>query len=207
MIDFRLYLITDRKLLGKGRLESVVDEACRAGVRAIQLRDKDLDSLSLYETAKEIRTVTTKHRAKLLINDRVDIAIALHLDGVHCPDEGFHPGTAARLLGETAIIGVSTHSLSRALEAEKDGADFITFGPVFHTPSKARYGRPQGTAALREVASAVRIPVLAIGGITPRNAASCLENGATGIAVISALIESTDIPRTVSEFESALGSL
>ena len=207
MIDFRLYLITDRKLLKGVRLESVVEQACRAGVRAVQLREKDLDSLSLYETALRLRAVTEANDATFLVNDRVDIAMAVGADGVQCPEQGFQPEMAAGLLGESAIVGASTHSLEHARVAAREGVDFITFGPIFHTPSKARYGDPKGLNALREVASAVRIPVLAIGGITPQKTASCLSHGAAGVAVISALLASPDIVRTVTEFKDALGSL
>jgi thiamine-phosphate pyrophosphorylase len=207
MIDFRLYLVTDRHVSSTRSLGDAVSEACRAGVRAVQLREKDLDAKSLYELGLELRRTAASHDARLLINDRVDIAMAVDADGIHCPEDGFPPVYARRVAGKPVVIGASTHSLERALEAEKAEADFITFGPVFETPSKTKYGPPQGLETLRQVASAVHIPVFAIGGITPERAKACIEHGARGIAVVSAVLASTDIARTVGEFAKILGAL
>jgi len=207
MTDFRLYLVTDRRLVTARPLEDAVADACRAGVRAVQLREKDLDAKSLFELALRLRRIASSSRAALLVNDRADIARAAGAAGVHCPQEGFTPAVARRILGERAIIGVSTHSLEAALEAEKHGADFITFGPVFETPSKFQYGAPQGLPALRAIASAVRTPVYAIGGITPARAKICLDHGAWGVAVVSAILGSADIERAVRDFEQAMGGL
>ena len=207
MIDFRLYLVTDRRLATACPLEDAVADACRAGVRAVQLREKDLDAKSLFELALRLRRIASSSAAELLVNDRADIARAADADGVHCPEDGFPPAVARRILGERAVIGASAHSLVAALEAEEHGADFITFGPVFETPSKLKYGAPQGLGKLRDVASAVRIPVLAIGGITPQRAKICLEHGAWGVAVVSAILGSADVPRAVADFEKALGGL
>jgi len=109
--------------------------------------------------------------------------------------------------GENTLVGVSTHSVVRAVHAETEGADFITFGPVFETASKLHYGEPQGLEKLNEVSSSVNIPVFAIGGVTPERAKACMAQGAWGVAVVSSILASTDIGRTVSEFERALGSL
>ena len=207
MIEFRLYLVTDRRLVTARPLEDAVADACRAGVRAVQLREKDLDAKSLFELALRLRRIASSSRAALLVNDRADIARAACADGVHCPEGGFPPAVARRILGERAIIGVSTHSLEAALEAEKHGADFITFGPVFETPSKFKYGAPQGLERLGDVATAVRIPVFAIGGITPERVRMCLDCGARGVAVVSAILGSADIERAVRDFEQALGGL
>jgi thiamine-phosphate pyrophosphorylase len=205
--DFRVYLVTDSRLVRSGSLEDAVGAACRAGIRAVQLREKDLDARSLHDLARRLRAVTSAHGAALFVNDRVDIAIASGADGVHCPEIGFPPALARRVAHGRLVVGASTHSLARALDAEQEGADFITFGPVFDTPSKSGYGPPQGLERLRRVAGAVRIPVLAIGGISPPRATRCLEYGASGVAVVSAILSSTDIAETVKEFETALGSL
>ena len=207
MIDFRLYLVTDRRLAVSRSLEDVVGDACRAGVRAVQLREKDLDARSLLDLAARTRRITSSSDTALLINDRVDIALACGAGGVHCPEAGFPPADARRVFGEGAIVGVSTHSLGAALDAKKNGADFITFGPIFDTPSKTKYGAPLGLGALRDVTSAVRLPVFAIGGITPERARSCLDYGARGVAVISAVLGAPNIARAVGEFEQALGGL
>ena len=207
MVDFRLYLVTDRRILGTRPLEDAVDEACRGGVRAVQLREKDLDAKSLYDLAVRLRRTTASRGAALLVNDRLDVAMAVGADGVHSPENGFPPPVARRVAGRHALIGVSAHSLERAREVEKEGADFITFGPVFETPSKMKYGPPQGLEMLRKVTGEVRIPVFAIGGITPERAGQCIGRGARGIAVVSAILASNDIARTLRDFEKVLGTL
>ena len=207
MVDFRLYLVTDRRSSKVRPLEDAVDEACRGGVRAVQLREKDLDAKSLYDLAVRLRRTTASRGAALLVNDRMDIAMAVGADGIHSPENGFPPPVVRRLAGRHALIGVSAHSLERAREVEKEGADFITFGPVFETPSKMKYGPPQGLEMLRKVTGEVRIPVFAIGRITPERAGQCIGCGARGVAVVSAILASIDIARTLREFETALGTL
>jgi thiamine-phosphate pyrophosphorylase len=225
MIDFRLYLVTDRRVLKAGSLESAVHDACKAGVGAIQLREKDLDAKSLHHLAVGLRRITAESHTALFVNDRVDVAMAVDADGVHCPESGFTPAAARRVIGmrrpkdesfpprvrptdgEHALIGASTHSVEAAIHAEKDGADFITFGPVFETASKLHYGEPQGLEKLREVSSSVRIPVFAIGGVTSERAKVCVAEGAWGVAVVSSIFASTDIGRAVREFDRALGGL
>jgi len=215
MIDFRLYLITDRRVC-PGRsdgipdtetLETALETACRAGVRAVQLREKDLDGKTIYEMAARIRESTTAHGSKLFINDRVDIALALGADGVHCPEHGFPVLDAAKLLGPSRTIGASVHSLDGARRAEDLGADFVTFGPVFATPSKTAYGPPQGLDALGGVAGSVGVPVFAIGGVTPERAAACLDHGAAGVALISSILGADDIAAAVRDFEAVMGTL
>jgi thiamine-phosphate pyrophosphorylase len=207
MVDFRLYLVTDRRLVAPRSLEEAVGDACRAGVRAVQLREKDLDAKDLLDLAIRLRTVTSSSGTALLINDRADISLACGGDGVHLPEAGF-PAVAARsVLRAGALVGVSAHSLGAALAAEDNAVDFITFGPVFETRSKERYGEPLGLTALHQAASTVRIPVFAIGGITPERARVCLAHGARGVAVISAVLGAPDIARSVGELEKALGGL
>jgi thiamine-phosphate pyrophosphorylase len=207
MVDFRLYLVTDRRLVAPRSLEEAVDQACRAGVRAVQLREKDLDAKDLLDLAARLRAITSSSGTALLINDRADISLACGGDGVHLPEAGFPAVAARRVLRAGAVVGVSAHSLGAALAAEDNAADFITFGPVFETPSKRQYGEPLGLAALRQAASTVRIPVFAIGGITPQRTRACLDQGAHGVAVISAILGAPDIARAVGDFEKALGGL
>jgi thiamine-phosphate pyrophosphorylase len=207
MVDFRLLLITDRNLAASGSLETVVENACKAGVRAVQLREKDLDSRSLLELALRLREITSAHGACLFVNDRVDIALAAQADGIHRPEDGFPVPMAKRLLGKPALIGASTHSLERVQQMQTDRADYVTFGPLFETPSKRKYGPPQGLSTLRAVSHAVDIPVFALGGITPERAADCLGAGAAGVAVISAIVGSIDVQGVIGEFRAAMGSL
>jgi thiamine-phosphate pyrophosphorylase len=206
MIDFKLYLVTSRSACVSGPLESVVDQACGAGVRAVQLREKDLSGGDLHNLAVKMREVTRRNEARLFINERADIALGVGADGVHCTESGL-PVDLARRLCPDGLVGASSHSLERAAEAGTAGADFVLFGPVFPTPSKAKYGDPQGLDALAAVARGVGVPVFAIGGITPDNARLCLEKGAAGVGVISAILSAEDVPAVVEAFRSSLGSL
>ena len=191
-IAFNLYLITDRKGCAGRPLATVVEEAFRGGVRALQLREKDLPGRDLYEAAVEMRELTLRHGAQLFINDRVDIAMAVEADGVHLGESGIPAKVARKLLGKEKLIGVSCHSLESALSAQERGADFITCGPVFHTPSKAAYGEPVGLPLLAEVARSTNIPVIAIGGIKRGNIVEVMAAGVKGIALISAVIAAAD---------------
>jgi len=186
--DFRVYLITDRRQTNGRPLLEVLEQAFRGGVRAVQVREKDLSGRELYELAEQVRDLARGFEAQVLINDRVDIALALKLDGVHVPVSGFPVAEARKLLGPKRLIGASTHSLLEAEAAEQAGADFITFGPVYATASKARYGPPVGAAALAETMERVSIPVYALGGVAVNNLAEIGRAGAFGIAMISAIL-------------------
>jgi len=191
-IDFSLYLITDRhQALGRG-LEFVVEEALRGGVRAVQLREKDLSSKELYELAYDLRKVTARHNARLIINDRVDIALAVDADGVHLGNRSMPTYKVRRLLGEKKLIGVSCHNKVQATSAQEAGADFITYGPVYFTPSKAGMGEPLGVERLEAVTKLLHIPVFALGGIKEANCAEVMAHGAHGVALISAILASED---------------
>ena len=155
-VDFNLYLITDRGQTAGRDLLAVVEEALSGGVRAVQLREKALPAREYFELARAMRALTARYGARLLINDRVDIALAVGADGVHLPEAGLPLSVARELLGPAKLIGVSCHSLDTALDAERQGADFITFGPVFFTPSKARYGEPVGVALLAGAVQSLR---------------------------------------------------
>ena len=197
-IDFNLYLITGRgETLGRN-LEFVVEEALRGGVRAIQLREKDLSTKELYETAHELRRLTSRYGAKLFINDRVDIALAVDADGVHIGAGSLPIYKVRRLLGERKLIGVSCHNQVQAITAQEMGADFITFGPVFHTASKAPYGDPLGVEKLRAINDLLQIPVFGLGGINLKNCAQVVSSGVRGIALISAILSASE-PRDAAK--------
>ncbi|HTN49702.1 MAG TPA: thiamine phosphate synthase, partial [Burkholderiaceae bacterium] len=182
----------------RGRpLLDVVDAALAGGVDAIQLREKDLSGAALLELAGRLREVTHRYGARLLINDRIDIALACEADGVHLPADSFASTDARRLLGNNRLLGVSTHSVQQARAAAAGGADFIVFGPVFETPSKRAFGTPVGLDALAQAAQAVTLPVLAIGGLSVERVASVLQRGARGVAVVAALLEADD-PRAAA---------
>ncbi len=191
-LDFDLYVITDRQQTAGRALTDVVAAALRGGARAFQLREKDLPPRDLYPLSRELRALTRQCGARLLINDRIDLALAVEADGIHLTTSSLPTAVARQLLGSDRLIGVSTHSLAEAQAAEHGGADFLVFGPVFFTPSKAPYGQPVGLEALRAVRSAVKLPMLAIGGIKKTNLPQVMEAGADGIAVISAVIAADD---------------
>lgn len=192
-VDFNLYLITDRHQVAAGQtLLTAVAAALAGGVKAVQLREKDLSAAELFPLARELRALTSQYQAKLLINDRIDVALAAAADGVQLGAHSLPTWVARQLLGPDRLIGVSTHSLRQIAAATEQGADFVTFGPVYATPSKAAYGRPQGLAALSEACRQTRLPLFALGGITlPRRREVWLA-GAGGVALISAIIGSDD---------------
>jgi thiamine-phosphate pyrophosphorylase len=205
-LDFELYVVTDRQLTGGRPLRLVVEAALRGGARAFQLREKDLSPRELYPLALEMRQLTRAYGARLLINDRVDVALAVDADGVHLTTTSLPASIARRVLGPGRLLGVSTHTLAEAQAAAEEGADFLVFGPVFFTPSKAPYGEPVGLDALRAVRVAVRSPILAIGGIKKANLDQVLAAGADGIAVISAIISADDPMAASQDLLAALRS-
>jgi thiamine-phosphate pyrophosphorylase len=191
-IGFNLYLITDRNITGSRPLLSVVEEALKGGALAVQLREKDLPTRELYELAYELRKVTNRYGAKLLINDRIDIALAVEADGIHLGHNSLPIYKARKLMGDKKLIGVSCHNLVNAITAQEKGADFITFGPVYFTPSKAVYGKPLGVDKLENVSHMLQIPVFAIGGIKAANTLEVTAADASGIALISAVLAADD---------------
>lgn len=205
-VDFRLYLISNRRQTGGRPLVAALQAAAQAGVRAVQLREKDLNPREQYALAEEVRSVLDPLGAHLLLNDRADVACAAGAAGVHLATTSLTP-QAVRRCHPSMLIGVSTHTLVEATFAEASGADFITFGPVLFTPSKAAYGEPRGLEALRAVCAAVSIPVFALGGITPERVSDCLHAGAHGVAAISALLDVPSIPDAVAAFRAELGDL
>jgi thiamine-phosphate pyrophosphorylase len=193
-VDFSLYLITDRHQTHSRDLSAVIEQALQGGVQAIQLREKDLPTDAFCQLAMELRQITERYGAKLLINGRADIARDVRADGLHLPEGADSIAAARHLIGPERLIGMSCHSLNAARAAEAAGADFITFGPVFSTPSKAVYGSPVGLQPLAEAAATLDIPVFALGGINRSNILQALETGARGAALISAIL-AADQPR------------
>lgn len=189
---FSLYLISDRHQTCGRPLAEVVFRALEGGVRAVQLREKDLSGTELFRLALEIRRLTSYFGARLIINDRPDIALAVEADGVHIGINSLPVAAARKVLGGDKIIGYSAHGINEALRAQAEGANFVTFGPVYPTPSKAQYGEPCGVKKLADAAAALDIPVLALGGISPANLTELLSAKISGIAVISAIMAAAD---------------
>lgn len=194
---FRLYLITDRNQTGGRPLIDVVKEALDGGVKAVQLREKDLPIRELLRLAEEMRKITKEAGAMLFINRRIDAAMAVEADGIHLGQTDLPVDVVRKIVGNRFMIGVSTHNLNEAKEAEASSADFITFGPVYETPLKLKYGRPVGVEALKRVKSGVSIPVYAIGGIKSGNIEQILGTGADGVALISAIIGAKEPKKAV----------
>lgn len=170
----------------------VLEQALDGGVKAIQLREKDLDGKQIFLLAEKLRRLCSRYRAALVINDRIDVALAVDADGVQLSRTAVPIPAARELLGTRRIIGASTHSLEEATEAARGGADFVLFGPVYFTPTKAAYGAPQGVAALKKIVANISLPVYAIGGIKPDNVEAIMGTGVRGIALISAVLAAAD---------------
>lgn len=191
-----LLVVTDRHATRGRHLLDVIRESLAGGARWFQLREKDQGGGELFTVATELVAEIHALGGRLLINDRIDVALAVGADGVVLPAASFPSDVARRLLGPRAILGRSTHSAAEVERAAADGCDFVLFGPLFATPSKEAYGPPRGLAGLREAVNHP-IPVVAIGGITHAGAPAALDAGAAGIAVIREVI-AADSPREAS---------
>jgi thiamine-phosphate pyrophosphorylase len=205
-INFRLYVVTDRQQTAGRALEEVIVAAARAGAGAIQLREKDLSACDLYALGARLQAALSSYGVPLLINDRLDVALALDAAGVHLAGHSLPTAVARRVLGAGKLLGVSTHSVEEARRAAEDGADFIVFGPVFTTPSKVAYGPPQGLQHLTTVVGAVHIPVIAIGGIDHTNLPQVVQAGAYGVAMIRAVLAAPDPYKATRQLREAFAA-
>lgn len=186
-----LCLVTDRQYARGRPLSDLVSEAVEGGVNVIQLREKDLAAGELLALAEAIRDVTRKSNALFLVNDRVDVALAASADGVELGEEAMPVQAVRRIAGQRLLIGRSVHSLDGAREAEAQGADFLVVGTIFESSSHSG-ARTAGLELLAQVRQSVNIPFLAIGGVNASNVAQVMAQGATGIAVITAILDSND---------------
>jgi thiamine-phosphate pyrophosphorylase len=203
-VNFRLLLITDRTQVGGRSLPSVVRQAVGAGLPAVQLRERDLSTRELLSLAQEVRSITSSHAVPLIVNDRADLTMALDLQGVHLRSDSLPPLPVRQLIGPRRLIGVSTHSVEDVRRADRSGADYVLFGPIFETPSKRSFGPPLGLTLLADACRQSSIPVLAIGGITCQRVRDVRLAGAYGVAVIGALLTRDDVGEAVREFTRAL---
>ncbi|MDH4162507.1 MAG: thiamine phosphate synthase [Nitrospirota bacterium] len=202
-IDFRLYLITDRHATKKPLIEAV-RLALEGGVRAIQLREKDMPVRELLALAKDMRQLTKEFQAKLFINDRVDVAVNVDADGVHVGHSSIPVDAVRSIVGSGMLIGASTHNKSEAITAQDDGADFVTFGPIFETPSKKKYGAPVGLCELKELKKNINIPIFGLGGIKCGNIIRVIGCGADGISMISAILAAEDVKKAAENILEAM---
>ena len=192
-----LCYITDRSQLQEGLLPRIAD-ALQAGVDLIQIREKDLVGRDLYKLCAEVLRLPNPHGTKILVNARADVALAAGAHGLHLPSTSPPPSAFRGILPDDFLIGVSCHSLGDIRRAEAESADYVVFGPVFETPSKTHYGLPQKIERLYQACAAVDLPVLALGGITGYNVASCLQVGVAGIAGISLFQTEKDLSAIVT---------
>lgn len=203
-VDFSLYLITDRRQTAGRPLVPLLRQAVRAGLRAIQLRERDLTDRALLALAGEALPCLREAGCRLLVNDRADLALALEADGLHLRSDGLPVRVARRLVGSGRLIGVSAHSVEEVIRAEEDGADFAVLGPVYDTPSKRGYGAPIGLRPIEEAGRRCRMPVLAIGGVTAARVREVRAAGAAGVAVVSAILAAPDVEAATRALLAAL---
>ena len=194
-----LYAIADT--LGRPELSflGLAEQICAGGARLLQLRVKDRPTREFLTIAQEVRTICHRYGSLLIINDRADIALAVEADGVHVGQEDLPLAAARKVLGPGKLIGVSTHDPAQALAAGRGGADYLGFGPLFGTSTKATGYSARGLDQLREVRALVSLPIVAIGGITAERAPAVLAAGADAVAMISELVLANDITAKVRE--------
>lgn len=194
------YFITDSALSLNGNL-SDVGAAVKAGVCFVQFREKKGTTLSLYKEALALREECRGTKTKFLVNDRIDIALAVDADGVHIGQEDIPLDAARKILGRNKIIGVTVHTLAEALEAEKIGADYLGVAPIFATTTKEDAKEPCGIETLTKIRKAVSIPIAAIGGINLKNAESVIQAGADMICAISAVVTKSNVLEEIMKFQ------
>jgi thiamine-phosphate pyrophosphorylase len=204
MDELALCLVTDRTGTRERDLVTIVLACLAAGLPAVQVREKDLGAAELATLCRRLREPARASGALLIVNDRVDVALAVGADAVQRTHASLSIADIRAVADKRLRIGASVHALDEARAAEEAGADWLVFGPIFDTPSKRRYGPPQGLAALERVASAVRVPVIAIGGMTPERVADVRRAGARGVGVISAILAAASPAEATRRFLDAL---
>ena len=203
IIDYSLYLVADAEFAAGCDLPGLVDAAVDGGVTVVQLRAKRLEGAAFAALASELAGRLTRRGVPLLVNDRVDVALACGAAGVHLGQEDLTVAAARRLLGPDAAIGVSVNTPEEARRAERDGADYVGAGPAYATNTKDTPLDILGPAGIELIKRATRLPVVAIGGLTAASAAEMAAAGADGIAVVSAILGASDARRAAAELVSA----
>ena len=191
-VDYTLYLVTDRELMSCKTIEESVSLAIEGGVSVVQLREKNCSSREFYELALRVKQITEPHKIPLIINDRIDIALAANADGVHLGQSDIPCREARKILGADKIIGVSAALPEEAAKAQADGADYLGVGAVFSTSTKTNT-RPVTAEIIRQIRASVTIPFVVIGGINSENIRSLYGLGINGAAVVSAVVSQSDI--------------
>jgi len=192
------YFITDSNLSRAGNISDVM-QAAACKVEVVQYRNKNAETREMYDEAQRLREICRD--LTFLINDRIDIALAVDADGVHLGQSDMPCTTARKLLGREKIIGVTVHNLSEALEAERQGADYLGVSPIFKTATKPDAGKPAGITLIEEIREEVDIPLIAIGGINHSNAPEVIRAGADGLCAISCVVASDDVAAQIKKFQ------
>ena len=203
-LSSRLLLVTDRHQTNGRLLVPLLQRVLSVAGSTIQLRERDLSARELMTLAREVQAVTASHRSQLLINDRIDIALALEGVGVHLRSNSLPVSVARRLLGAQRLLGVSVHGVEEALDVESQGADYIILGPIYETPSKQRFGPPLGIHTLEKACRLVRIPIIGIGGVTAARTRAMRHAGAFGVAVVTAILGAADVELATRELFDAV---
>lgn len=199
-----LYVVTDANLSNGLSHSQIAELSCRGGADVIQLRDKDIDDAEFMRYAREIKRICDRYGSIFIVNDRFDLALQCEADGAHLGQSDYPIAEARKRAPEGFILGCSVGSPEEAVKAERDGADYVALSPVFDSSSKLDAGHGHGLETLREIRKAVKIPVLAIGGINKDNAASVVEAGAEGLAVISAVVSQPDVEKAARELREII---
>lgn len=200
-IDYSIYLVTDRDLMSTETLEEAVEQAIIGGCTLVQLREKDCSSIEFYNTAVKVKKITDKFNVPLLINDRVDIALAVDAAGVHVGQSDIPATVVRKIIGEDKIIGVSTGSLEEALKAQKDGADYLGVGAMYATGTK-KDANPTSMEELKKIRENISIPIVVIGGINKERIKDFEGMGIDGLSIVSAIISQKDIAEATKELKS-----
>jgi thiamine-phosphate pyrophosphorylase len=203
-LSSRLLVVTDRHQTNGRPLVPLLQQVVNAVAPAIQLRERDLSARELVTLACQVQTVTASHRSQLLINDRIDVALALEGVGVHLRSDSLPVSVARQMLGTQRLLGISAHSVEEAVQGASQGADYIVLGPIYETPSKQLFGPPLGIYTLEKACRLVRIPIIGIGGVTAARAREMRRAGAFGAAVITAILGATDVESAARELLDAV---
>jgi len=198
--DYTLYLVTDRQLMSCDSLTEAVEQAILGGCTMIQLREKELSSLEFYNQAVAVKQVTDKYHIPLIINDRIDIAMAVQATGVHIGQHDLPAAAVRKVIGENMLLGVSASSIAEAIQAQQDGADYLGVGAMFPTGTKTD-ADSVSMEELQKIRAAVSLPIVVIGGINKGNAGRFKPMGIDGLAVVSAIIAQSDIKAAAAELK------
>ncbi|MCM2677792.1 thiamine phosphate synthase [Alkalicoccobacillus plakortidis] len=199
MKEFRLYAITGEEFHPGKELVNVMEQAILGGVDIVQLRDKKSSKIDVLKKARKLREVTKKHGVTFIVNDHIDVALAVGADGIHVGQDDLPLDEVRRIVGPDMVIGISTHQIDEAIQAEKGGADYIGVGPIFPTNSKEDVVDPVTTSYIQQIEAEISIPYVAIGGIKRHNLKQVMDAGAKRVCMITEIVEADDVKARCEE--------